>query len=184
MGIYHSLCGQCTKTAPNGSNRIRTDVCRSQIPVPYHLAILLIPYCYDIPKKNENHGYKSNQYCFILFVQCAEIKYASQQKIQYCQNHLKCSHASFSCCVLFSSCFIWQDNIFAMFCRSCRIPCPCRNNSHSRIFPQCWHSSVISFPKILIRFLPFLPVPNICTNTNQLCVHLPDHSCHCACKDI
>ena len=77
-GIYHVWCGQCTKTAPNGSNRIRTDGCRSQIPVPYHLAILLIPYCYYIPKKNENHGNKSNQYCFILFVQCAKIKHTSQ----------------------------------------------------------------------------------------------------------
>lgn len=46
-----------------------------------------------------------------------------------------------------------------MFSRSCFIPCPWRNNSHSRIFPQCEHSSFISLPHISIFFsLPKLTI--------------------------
>lgn len=39
-----------------------------------------------------------------------------------------------------------------MFSRSCFIPCPWRNSSHSRIFPQFEHSSFISLPHISIFF--------------------------------
>jgi hypothetical protein len=49
---------------------------------------------------------------------------------------------SLRCC----SCSNWHRIIFAIFVRSCRIPCPWLNNSHSSIFSQNWHSSFMSFP--------------------------------------
>lgn len=46
----------------------------------------------------------------------------------------------------------WQRIIFAIFVRSCRIPCPWLNSSHSMIFSQNWHSSFMSlFPTIIIH---------------------------------
>ncbi len=39
-----------------------------------------------------------------------------------------------------------------MFSRSCFMPCPCLNNSHSRIFPHLEHSSLIILPHTSIFF--------------------------------
>jgi hypothetical protein len=73
--------------------------------------------------------------------------------LPFCQFYVFPEIPSFS---LFSLCSNWHSSIFDMFCRSHLMPCPCRNNSHSKTLPHLEHSSVICLPKINMAMTPYL----------------------------
>lgn len=72
--------------------------------------------------------------------------------LPFCQFYVFPEIPSFS---LFSLCSNWHSSIFDMFCRSHLMPCPCRNNSHSKTLPHLEHSSVICLPKINMAMTPY-----------------------------